>query len=427
MSDSDTPLLVVNLGCKVNRVESDSFLAELLASGFSLAGPDEQARIVIVNTCTVTAEADAKSRKAIRHALRANPAADVVVTGCAAAIAQQELSALDERVTVEPDRLRVCALARRLCDVPEAAGHASTEGKGTFRRAGAGFRSRVGIKVQDGCANACTYCIVHVARNRIWAKPADEVVAEVCAAEAAGVEEVVLTGINLGSRHDLSELVARLLSATSLLRIRLSSIEPHDVDESLIELMASAQGRVCRHLHVPLQSGCDETLREMARPYDTAFFSSLAGRLRRAIPDIAITTDVIAGFPGETDEQFEESRAFCEKMGFSKMHVFRYSRREGTPAADRSDQVPAQVKASRSHALRELSARMREDFAARLVGNHETLLLESAGGATSERYLPALDERGSAFSQAERTSMLVPVEVVGTQGETLLCREISRS
>ncbi|MGN0035276.1 MAG: radical SAM protein, partial [Coriobacteriales bacterium] len=267
--------------------------------------------------------------------------------------------------------------------------------------------------------------IVHVARGVPWCKPEDEVVAEVRAAEAAGAGEVVLSGINLGSVDDLGGLLERLLAATSHVRVRLSSIEPCDVTDHLVDVLASCSGRVCRHLHIPLQSGCDETLREMARPYDTAFFSRLVSSLREQVPSIALTTDVMAGFPGESDEQFEQSLSFCAEMACSKMHVFRYSRRPGTPAATRLDQVEPQVKATRARRLRKLSEQMRRTYAASLLGTRETVLVESAGRATAERYLPCVSADGTSFGHDADGRGLVPVEVVGTRDETLVCQRLA--
>lgn len=418
------PLRVVNLGCKVNRVESDTIAAELLGHGFVPAS-EGRARLVVVNTCTVTAEADAKTRKTVRHLLRTEPLATLVVTGCSVAISPEPLSALGKRVVVEADRRRVAQVARDLFGVGgETLPHERVSAL-VAGRTGEGFRTRVGIKVQDGCPNACTYCIVHVARGVPWCKPEDEVVAEVRAAEAAGAGEVVLSGINLGSVDDLGGLLERLLAATSHVRVRLSSIEPCDVTDHLVDVLASCSGRVCRHLHIPLQSGCDETLREMARPYDTAFFSRLVSSLREQVPSIALTTDVMAGFPGESDEQFEQSLSFCAEMAFSKMHVFRYSRRPGTPAATRLDQVEPQVKATRARRLRKLSEQMRRTYAASLLGTRETVLVESAGRATAERYLPCVSADGTSFGHDADGRGLVPVEVVGTRDETLVCQRLA--
>ncbi len=414
---------IVNLGCKVNRVESDAFERTLRVAGWT-EGPEAGADLVVVNTCTVTGEAEKKTRKAVRHALRAAPRARVVVTGCAAAIDPAAFEALDARVEVVPKaqvEARLSALAalrpdaseapRIVAGVPEGSGGPATPETGAApagaSRAAAepssasralGPRVRVGVKVQDGCDNACTYCIVHVARGAAWSRPAEEVAAEVVALARAGIPEIVLTGINLGSYADegltLAGLCERLLAATArlhapgqpLCRLRIGSVEPQDVGDDLIELLARAEGRLCRHLHLPLQAGSSRVLAEMARPYDAAGFLALVGRLRAAVPQLALSTDVIVGFPGETDEDFAATCAVVREAGFSKVHVFPYSRRAGTPAADRADQVPPEVRARRAAELRMLAAELRAADRARRAGAVELAVVESPGRATTESY-----------------------------------------
>ncbi|NPD32615.1 MiaB/RimO family radical SAM methylthiotransferase [Eggerthellaceae bacterium zg-997] len=370
---------IVNLGCKVNRVESDDVAAALISAGGSLARTSE-ADLVVVNTCTVTGEADKKARKAVRQALRANPSSTVVVTGCAAAIDAAAFTALDPRVRVVPKG----ALQQTLA--PHAAPVAL--------RVGEGFRTRVNVKIQDGCDHACTFCIVHVARGKATSRPFSEVRDEVAAYARAGAREVVLTGINLGSyrsegRH-LPDLLEALLADGEALpgggpRLRVSSIEPQQVDWRLIELLARAEGRVCRHLHVSLQSGSTRVLGEMERTYTAPWFEHLIGRLRAEVPGIALSTDVIAGFPGETDDDFRETCRVVERLGFGRLHVFPYSKRAGTPAAMRVDQVPDEVKRSRAAELRLLSDELTQRDYDRRVGTRELALVED-GVAVTESY-----------------------------------------
>lgn len=378
---------VVNLGCKVNRVESDSFERALSAAGWEEA-PEEAAGLIVVNTCTVTGEAEKKTRKAVRHALRAASAARVVVTGCAAAIDPAAFEALGERVEVVPKAQMGEWLARAALRLAEPAPAGSAPSG----------RVRVGVKVQDGCDNACAYCIVHVARGRAWSRAADAVVAEAAALAAAGTPEIMLTGINLGSYDDggltLAGLCERLLAATAEAaapgappcRLRIGSIEPQDVADDLIALLARAGGRLCRHLHLPLQSGSSRVLAEMARPYDADAFAALVRRLRAAVPGIALSTDVIVGFPGETAADFAATCALVREAGFSKVHVFPYSRRAGTPAAERADQVPDAVKAARAAELRALAAELRAADRAARAGTRELAVVEASGRATSESY-----------------------------------------
>lgn len=395
----------------MNRVESDSIAAKLIQCGARCV-PADQAAVIIVNTCTVTGEAEAKARKAVRRALKAARKPNVVVTGCAAAMDPEAYSALDTRVIVEPSKPAATDTAWRLLrsDAVETAitYPSSTEEtrkrnedelydvishKGTqplHPRAGAGFRTRMGIKVQDGCDNACTFCVVHIARGRSISVPLEELVKEVRAAVCSGVSEVVLTGINLGQYRnegrDLDDVLQTLLAQTAIERIRLSSIEPPDVTDALIAAIAQTEGRICAHLHLPLQSGCDTTLKQMGRLYDTSLFGETVAHLRDVLPQLALTTDVIAGFPGESDDDFEESLAFCERMGFAKMHVFRYSKRIGTPAAKRADQIAPPVIAHRARRLRDCADALREADAHRRIGTIERVLTERLGVGTSESY-----------------------------------------
>ncbi|MDR0347201.1 MAG: MiaB/RimO family radical SAM methylthiotransferase [Coriobacteriales bacterium] len=377
---------VHNLGCKVNRVESDALSAALLEAGGTWVERD-CARVVIINTCTVTGEAEAKTRKAIRQALGTPREPWVIATGCAIAMDKEAYQALGERVIAEPDRLLAQAKALELLGLQES----FERGAETPTPAPAPtFRTRKGIKIQDGCDNNCSYCLVRLARGPSRSVPRDAIVEQVCAAEREGIREVVLTGVNVGSYDDggyvLSQLIADLIPVITKLRIRLSSIEPQHLSDDLLELMASSEGRLCAHLHLPLQSGCDWTLEAMARPYDSAFFAERVERARDLMPRLALTTDVIVGFPGERDEDFEQSMVFCERMGFARMHVFRYSRRPQTPAAEMSGQVAPQVIAQRARTLHALAERMRRRDARARVGSREMVLVEGRGVGTSESY-----------------------------------------
>lgn len=383
---------VVNLGCKVNRVESDDFAATLIADG-GREVPIEAADFIVVNTCTVTGEAEKKTRKAVRQALRANDFARVVVTGCAAAIDPITYTEMDPRVEVVPKGAMADVLGSQASTSPALAAI----------RAGEEFPTRVGVKVQDGCNNACTYCIVHVARGRAASRPSEEIIAEVRELARAGVREIVLTGINLGSYREgdmrLADLLRCLMKAVDeefpadsglgvvpRVRFRVSSIEPRDVDDDLIELMAASNGRICRHLHLPLQSGSSKVLREMRRPYSAERFLGLVEKLYAAMPQLSLSTDVIVGFPGETEEDFLETCRVAEACRFSKMHIFRYSKRAGTPAAERDDQVSPEVKAERAKRLEAIEERLRADDMRRRCGSRELALVESEGNATTESY-----------------------------------------
>lgn len=393
---------LVNLGCRVNRVELDAIATRLEAAGHVLCG-EADADVVVINTCAVTGEAEAKTRKAIRHAAARPQGPLVVATGCVASLFSDELAALSPNVRVVADKRRV---AQFVIDELEARGDASPEAsscqgvagrpEGSAKPAAARAvtptgRTRPGVQVQDGCDNRCTYCIIWKARGKARSFDPGEIAREVVDAMGRGAHEVVLTGINLGDYRwegegetlRLPRLIDKLLSETGVERLRLSSIEPPDVTPELLHVIADSGGRVAPFLHICLQSGSDETLRRMARVYRTGLFRERCELARELLPDVALGTDLIVGFPGETDGQFEESLAFCEEMRFAKMHIFRYSRRPGTPAAGFPDQVAPQVMAERSRRSHELAARMRAQEARRLVGHEDLVVVQYPGKAVS--------------------------------------------
>lgn len=408
---------LVNLGCKVNRVEADSIGAALLAAGWEAV--DGDADVAIVNTCTVTAEADRKTRKEVNRALARNEGAPVIVTGCAAAVDPDAYRALSPlvRVVAKGNVVQECfALGPHdsqsgkarfghslLCPVGPATEVVEARGAPALLRVGEDFPTRVGVKVQDGCNNACTYCIVHVARGKATSAPLEQVADEVASYGRAGVREVVLTGIDLGAYayqgFSLADLVVRLRAAAPETRLRISSIEPVTIDDALVEVLATQEGMVCRHLHVPLQSGSSKVLHDMARRYDAECYLEVVDSLRDAIPGLSLTTDVIVGFPGETDQDFNDTMELAQACGFSRMHLFRYSKREGTPAAARLDQVTPQVKAERMARLSALADDLRLADAKSRLGTTERILVESDECAMSESYYEvktaAALERGS--------------------------------
>lgn len=380
----DKRVAVVNLGCRVNRVESDRFIAELHRAGFEMVD-ERDADVIVINTCAVTGEAESKTRKAVRHALKMPLAPMVVATGCAVNLNPGAIAALSDRVVVEPSKLDV---PRRVEELLPDRGYSSddAEGHGFIDLLG---RSRLGVKIQDGCNHRCTYCIVWKARGPERSVPVGDVVGQVRSAAEAGVPEIVLTGVNLGaycsvdggSTIGIDGLVERLLADTSIPQIRLSSIEPMDVTRPMIDCMASSS-RIAPFLHLPLQSGCDSTLHRMARPYTSGDFLELVHDIRRSVPSVSLSCDIIVGFPGETEEEFEESLETCRAAGFSRMHVFRYSKRPGTPAAAARDQVPPSVMARRSAQMRALASELALEDSRRRVGSVETCVLESGHAGT---------------------------------------------
>lgn len=377
---------VVNLGCRVNRVESDRITADLMREGFSLVEP-EDADLVVINTCAVTGEAEAKTRKAVRHALAYPRDPYVVVTGCVVNLHPDMLTELGARVIAEPSKVDV---ASRVCDVLGVEPF-DDGGPGVRDIADALGRARLGVKIQDGCNHRCTYCIVWKARGPERSVPVEAVLEQVREAEEAEVPEVVLTGVNLGAydgkserdEHvEIDELLKSILTETEIPQVRISSVEPMDISERLLAVMAEYPRRVAPFLHLPIQSGSTSTLRRMGRPYSASELEETIRMIRSHIPDIALSCDVIVGFPGETDAEFEETFEFCRRVGFSRMHVFRYSARPGTPAATMPDQVDPHVMAERSRRLRGLAQQLGRADALSRIGSTERAVVEFGDIAT---------------------------------------------
>ena len=335
-----------------------------------------------MNTCAVTGEAEAKTRKALRHAARMPQAPLVIATGCVANLFADDLRALAPNIVVVADKSAVASYA--LGRLGEACPGATPTARTTPTPTG---RTRPGIKVQDGCDLRCSYCIVWKARGASRSMPVDQSVEAVRSAISDNAREVVLTGINLGRYDDggrrLPELLETLLERTDVGRLRLSSIEPQDVDDRLIALMASSEGRIAPYLHMCLQSGSDTVLRRMGRIYTAAEFADRVEAAYASIPHLAIETDLIVGFPGETDAEFEESRSFCGRMRFTHIHTFRYSKRPGTRAAAMDGQVPPAVSASRSESIRILGERLRLAHARSLIGSEDLVVTQSVGKGIS--------------------------------------------
>ena len=379
---------VINLGCRVNRVESDRITADFARAGFALVDPDE-ADLIVINTCAVTGEAEAKTRKAVRHALSRSRSPYVIATGCAVNLHPEMLRELSDRVLVEPSKISVVA---RAC---EALGFdlddSLTSDISAHDVADLLGRRRLGVKIQDGCNNRCSYCIVWKARGPERSVPVESVLAQVREACDAGIPEVVLTGVNLGaydgvSAHDshveIDELLSIILDETDIPHVRISSVEPMDISKRLIDVMASHPTRVAPFLHLPVQSGCSATLESINRPYTAETFMDTVSMIKETLPTAALSCDLIVGFPGETDAEFEESFDLCRRVGFSRMHVFRYSARPGTPAAVAPNQVPPEVMAERSRRVRALARDLSRQDALSRLGSVETAVIEHDRFAT---------------------------------------------
>jgi threonylcarbamoyladenosine tRNA methylthiotransferase MtaB len=366
---------ISSLGCKLNQSEMDALVARLQAAGHELVAATSEADLCVLNTCAVTHVAAQKSRQAVRRLHRDNPAARLVVTGCYAELSPAEVRDLPGVEVVAGNRAKERLLDDLLGPVPP----------GTALAPALRPRTRALVKIQDGCDNACTYCVIRLARGEQRSRPAAEILDEVRARLAAGYREIVLTGVHVGAygrdrtggrqELDLWGLVERILSETAVARLRLSSVEPWDLPGEALALWQDA--RLCRHLHLPLQSGSAATLRRMGRRYDPAGFAALAHAARAAIPGLALTSDLIVGFPGETQAEFDESLSFVQAMAFARLHVFPYSSRPGTPAAAMPSQVPPGIKATRAATMRQAGAAAEQAFARQLLGQTVRVLWES--------------------------------------------------
>jgi threonylcarbamoyladenosine tRNA methylthiotransferase MtaB len=406
---------IVNLGCKVNQSEMEAAARLLREAGIPLLDPDRAADLYLVNTCTVTAMADEKSRTAVRRARRANPEAQVVVTGCSVQVDPATYAAVDEAARLVGNDDKATFLAEletllRLDDLADDAPHAPLDAPlptlsgveavtapavdGIDDGRASVERTRAFVKVQDGCSFYCTYCIIPRARGAERSLPPDVVLADVRRALAAGHREIVLTGINIGtydggwsergargshmaSALTLAGLVRRLLDETPVERIRLSSIEPQHVDDDLLGAWTEGAPRTLPHLHLPLQSGDDGVLRRMGRRYAADDYARMVERVRAAIPGVAVHADVIAGFPTEDDEAFERSVAFIRGLDPAGLHVFRYSARPATPATRMSGQVPERTKKERAARLLALAAEARARWARSGLGTVTRVLVET--------------------------------------------------
>ena len=371
------------LGCRLNQAESDSMASQLAARGLIPVGPHHDPDVVVINTCTVTREATKASRTAIRRAVRTHPRAKLIVVGCYAVSDRAEVEAIDGVDLVLGNDMKE-DFAEAL-DIPAPApllqiGFA--DGRGTAA-AEQGPRIRANLKVQTGCDEWCTFCIIPTTRGPLRSSDEDRLINEARARVESGARELVLTGVHLGKygydrggdERDLIRLLRRLLAIEGVWRVRLSSILSNHLTDEVIDFIAS-EPRICPHLHVPLQAGDDRVLEAMHRPYRIADFVSTVEKACATIPNLALATDVIVGFPGETEEAFQATLDVVRRIEFSKLHVFRYSPRPGTPAADMSDAISPDVKKDRSKRLIDLGNEIRSRFLAAHVGPPLRVLVE---------------------------------------------------
>lgn len=381
-----------NLGCKVNAYETEAMQEMLEKNGYEIVPFKEGADIYIINTCTVTNMADRKSRQMLHRAKKMNPNALVVATGCYVQ-AKENSGEVDECIDViignnkKKDLIEILEqhIQKAVIDINHTKEYEEMHLSKTAEH------TRAYIKVQDGCNQFCTYCIIPFARGRVRSRAKEDVIREVTDLANNGYKEVVLTGIHLSSYgvdlegEDLLSLILAVNDVAGIERIRLGSLEPRIITEEFAKTIAGLT-KMCPHFHLSLQSGCDETLRRMNRRYTSEEYYEKCQLLRKYFDNPALTTDIIVGFPGETEEEFEKSKAFVDKVDFYETHVFKYSKRQGTKAAVMENQVPEQIKTQRSNILLELDAKKREKYESNFVGKDVEVLMEESVQINGETF-----------------------------------------
>lgn len=423
------------LGCKVNQADTASMENLFLRSGHQLVSFDGEADVYIINTCVVTNTGQRKSRQTIHRAIRKNPNALIVVTGCYPQTAAEEVKAIAgvDMIIGNQDRAQIVQLveerlAHRQTDTLDAV-HKLTAST-AFEEMAAGDitdKTRAFLKIQEGCNQFCTYCIIPYARGPLRSRSLESIRTETQRLISAGFKEIVLIGIHLGcygkenpDGPTLYDAVKTVLDVPGVQRLRLGSLESVEVEPRLLTLMQE-DARFCRHLHLPLQSGCDKTLQAMHRPYTTAKFKTLLADIKTKVPDIAITTDVIVGFPGETEADFETTCKFAESCSFSKMHIFPFSARKGTPAEKFAGAVTEAVKKERADILGRIDETMHKTFLQAMVGQTAEILFEQPAGedyfeGLTGNYQRVFVKNGGRNLGGE----ILPVKITAFDGEKLL-------
>ncbi|MFC1930932.1 tRNA (N(6)-L-threonylcarbamoyladenosine(37)-C(2))-methylthiotransferase MtaB [Chloroflexota bacterium] len=408
-----TKITLDSLGCKLNQAETELLARQLAEAGHELVGSVAEADIYVLNTCTVTHIADRKSRHLLRQAHRQNPAARLVAIGCYAERSPQELSRIDGVVLVLGNEQKP-HLLRRFEESGLLSGHGSIQA-GHHHNDG---RTRAFVKMQDGCRSFCAYCIVPLVRESEQSVPVSQVVTEVRQRVNEGAKEVVLTGTEIGSYLSdgvsLKELLEHILAETDVIRLRLSSLQPQEISPELIKLWRDY--RLCHHFHLSLQSGSDAVLGRMKRRYTTADYQQAVSLIREVTPEAAITTDVIVGFPGETEAEFQESFNFCQRMRFARIHVFPYSPRQETEAAQMPEQVSDKTKRERTQKMLALAEESARYFRRQFLGRTVPVLWEKQTGGIWSGFT---DNYIKVYTQTVKdlTNQLLPVKLVEIKGD----------
>lgn len=373
------------LGCKVNQYETNAMIEQFIRAGYEITDFENVANVYVINTCTVTNMSDRKSRQIIRRVKQISPKSTLVVTGCYAQVASKELEKIEDidliiGNTEKKDIVKIVENYKNkinMTDINEQKEFVDF-GATTYTE-----KTRAVIKVQDGCNNFCSYCIIPYAKGRVRSRKIENIIEEIKNIVKNGIQEVVITGIHVASygldfeneKIRLIDLLEEINKIEGLKRIRLGSLEPNIITDEFVERLKRID-KICEHFHLSLQSGCTETLKRMNRKYTTENFEKVVERLRKTFPNVILTTDIIVGFPGETDEEFEITYRYLEKIKFYKMHVFKYSQRKGTRAAVMPNQIDGKIKEERSHKLIELSNKNEKEYLKKYINKEVKVLFE---------------------------------------------------
>lgn len=421
------------LGCRLNEAELETWSQDFQQRGHQITQHLENADLVVVNTCAVTSEAVRKSRKLLSRAQRQNPQAKLVVSGCYASLSPEESAeSLGVDLVVDNrDKDRLVAIASRELDLHAMPEQATAPGESSLLSRG---RQRAFIKVQDGCRYQCTFCIVTVARGDERSRPIEQVVEEINLLTQQGIQEAVLTGVHLGgygsdTGSDLSQLIRTILEQTTIPRLRLGAVEPWDLPQNFWDLFQDK--RLMPHLHLPIQSGSDAVLRRMARRCKKEEFSRLVQQARATVTDFNLTTDIIVGFPGETEAEWQETLNYVEQIGFGHLHIFSYSQRPGTRAAVLPDPVARDVIRQRSEKLHQLGEKMKRELLQSYIGRELPVLIEgtpTASDANWSGYTPNfLRVQIKTPSTADLENQIIPLHLqqLSPAGDSLLATPLA--
>lgn len=425
MNNINKKVAFYTLGCKVNAYETNAMIDIFKNNGYDIVDFVEYADVYVVNTCTVTGMSDKKSRQILRRAKHLNPNSILCAVGCYAQVAKEDLEKIEDIDIIlgTVEKKDVLKKVEEFLKTKEAEVDVNNDNKKNSKIVSVdnimklmpykGYEgiaytkhARAEIKIQDGCDRFCSYCIIPYARGPVRSRNPEEILCEIKNVVNSGVKEIVITGIHISSygkdfkenTYSLIDLLEEINNIENLKRIRLGSLEPRIITEDFIQRLKKLE-KVCNHFHLSLQSGCDETLKRMNRKYTTEEFKKIVLLLRRNIPEVALTTDVIVGFPGETEEEFKQTEEFLEEIKFSKMHIFKYSKRKGTPAATYPNQVTDDKKEERSNILLKMSDMHEKEFAMQYIGKEIEVLFENATEGHTTNYIKVIREDKNEISE----------------------------